>query len=631
MTIQKLQLLAPVVMRLGLQNVAAVAFYRSSIRYGLIKKWLPQGESYSESLFHVHQVDKSAPTEIPLDNSIISVADELLKGIFPFFSYHLFYTGSPPDWFVNPINKKSSVNSFEHWSTIGDFDKEIGDIKPIWEMSRFDWALIFARAFRQSGDFRFLEGLNAWTSDWIAKNPFNTGPNWKCGQEAGIRMLQVLLTAFLLRQHKNPTEALVRFVFEHCSRIEPTMAYAIAQNNNHGTSESAALFIGGAWLEKFAADERVRRKGSRWKNKGRRVLEGRVGKLIDEDGSFSLYSVNYHRLLMDTLNMVEFWRCELALEDFSNTFYRRCQAALTWLYYMVDEISGDASNLGPNDGARLFVLSNTDYRDFRATVQLGAVLFFSGKLYDPGPWDEPLCWLKIGQSSKKINIPKISKEFPGGGYVVLKGGDKSWGVLRYPKFRFRPGHADAFHLDLWSRGVNVLRDAGSFSYSAEEPWQSYFASTEAHNTVEFDGRDQMPAISRFLRGSWLSMESIEELSVSAECTSWAGAYRDYMDGKHRRKVEIRGDQWFVVDEIEGVKTSAVLRWRLAPDDWKISGLSCFGKLGEIQVTGDVAIKRFELVEGWESRYYLEKTKLPVLEVEFEGEKAVLTSKIHLNI
>jgi hypothetical protein len=36
---------------------------------------------------------------------------------------------------------------------------------------------------------------------------------------------------------------------------------------------------------------------------------------------------------------------------------------------------------------------------------------------------------------------------------------------------------------------------------------------------------------------------------------------------------------------------------------------------ELAVSADVAIERFELVEGWESRHYLERTQVPVLEVE----------------
>ncbi|MNZ98812.1 hypothetical protein D3C78_1181140 [compost metagenome] len=44
----------------------------------------------------------------------------------------------------------------------------------------------------------------------------------------------------------------------------------------------------------------------------------------------------------------------------------------------------------------------------------------------------------------------------------------------------------------------------------------------------------------------------------------------------------------------------------------------------LSVAANVAIVRCELVEGWESRYYLEKTRLPVLEVEVATAGVLIT-------
>ena len=45
-------------------------------------------------------------------------------------------------------------------------------------------------------------------------------------------------------------ELLVQIVRQHLARINANIRYAIAQRNNHATSEAAALFIGGNWLLK---------------------------------------------------------------------------------------------------------------------------------------------------------------------------------------------------------------------------------------------------------------------------------------------------------------------------------------------------------------------------------------------
>ena len=622
-----LSVLTQTVLRLGLKNAAVVTLYRLAIRSGLAEKMLPKGESYEEAVF---PADSLCPVNVPgsaKGNIGVEAAEELLEGKVRYFSHRSFEVGSPPAWFINPLNGKVYDGHWQHWSKLGDFNQDVGDIKVCWELSRFDWALVLARAYCKNEDVRFLIALNTWISDWIKHNPVNTGPNWKCGQESSIRLLQVLLASFLLGHAKNPNSALVRFVEEHCSRIEPTIRYAIAQNNNHGTSEAAALFVGGAWLEKFGKQSKIRKQGGLWKRKGRKWLENRVNTLVEADGSFSQYSANYHRLLVDTLNIVEFWRRKLDLQAFSPNYLERCRAAVCWLYQMVDE-SGDVPNLGSNDGARIFVLSDTDYCDFRPTVQLGTSLFMGARVYPAGPWDEPLGWLQLDEG--RLPNQKMIQEttdFPDGGYVVFRGEDTTWGVLRYPNFRFRPGHADAFHFDLWHRGVNLLRDSGSFSYNAKEPWQSYFSSTKAHNTVEFDGRDQMPRLSRFLRGCWLQMDQPAELCLANGKISWSGSYLDYRGARHKRTITNKGRLWTVVDEISGIKSSANLRWRLVPGNWQIAGLKCIGELAEIQVSSNVPIKRFELQQGWESRFYLHKTRLPVLEIEIGAAGAILTSEI----
>ena len=49
----------------------------------------------------------------------------------------------------------------------------------------------------------------------------------------------------MLGQVSRPEPGLPALLAVHLKRIAPTLHYAMAQDNNHGTSEAAALFIGG--------------------------------------------------------------------------------------------------------------------------------------------------------------------------------------------------------------------------------------------------------------------------------------------------------------------------------------------------------------------------------------------------
>jgi len=133
--------------------------------------------------------------------------------------------------------------------------------------------------------------------------------------------MHLAMAALMLGQVKQPTPGLRDLLHLHLQRIAPTVQYAMAQDNNHGTSEAAALFIGGSWLAAQGVAE-----GEQWQQTGRRWLENRAARLIGKDGSFSQYSLNYHRVMLDTFCMAEVWRLHLELPAFSPRWQARALA-----------------------------------------------------------------------------------------------------------------------------------------------------------------------------------------------------------------------------------------------------------------------------------------------------------------
>lgn len=513
-------------------------------------------------------------------------------------------SAAPPDWHVNPMSGQASLAHHTAWWKISDFDPQIGDIKLIWEASRFTWALAFTERYL-AGDEKSLPQLNEWLADWCVKNPPFMGINWKCGQEAGIRVLHIAMTALLLDQVDHSTESVLHFITFHMQRIASTFRYALSQDNNHATSEAAALFIGGSWLLSQGIAE-----GVQWEKLGRKWLEKLASRLIETDGSFSQYSVNYHRVMLDTLSMVEIWRKKLKLSVFSDRWQSRAAAATAWLAHMVDPETGDAPNIGANDSAYLFPLGAGDIRDFRPSVQTATVLFRRARAYQiDGVWNARLKALNIALPDNIIEANE-SHLFDQGGYSIVRVG-RAMAILRYPRFRFRPSQADLLHVDFWYAGENVLRDAGSYSYNATADELAYFPGTESHNTVQFDDRDQMPRLSRFLFGNWLKTEAIEPLS---QC-SFAASYCDARGAYHKRRMVISDTTLCVYDEISGFKKRAILRWRLLPAQWQIEGNQLVSERGRLMIKTTMPILRMVLVNGWESRYYLQKRGAPVLEVE----------------
>ena len=591
---------------LGVINVVGFLKYKAILKFG--------GFSYQKGVWQ----GPSGPfyrsgSRVMRDRPKLLLSPKLrLFGI-----YDMPLDRRPPNWHQNPISGQlSSAHNIDSW-LISDFDSEIGDIKAFWEISRFDWLVRFSQMICV-GETASHEAINFWLNDWCKLNPPYKGVNWKCGQEASIRVIHLATAALILDQVKDPESALVDLVDLHLQRIAPTISYAMAQDNNHGTSEAAALFIGGSWLASMGSS-----RGTEWASTGRKWLENRASRLIGEDGSFSQYSLNYHRVMLDTFSMVEVWRRKLALPEFSECWQRRVRAASHWLTAMTNEWNGDGPNLGANDGARLLPLTDTDHRDFRPSIQLANVLFAGANAYtEDGVWNQPLYWL--GLKRPDVLMPAVTSEvFDKGGFALLCEGDAK-AMLRYPCFRFRPSQADALHLDFWVQGRNLLRDAGTYSYNTEARWLQYFPGTESHNTIQFDGRDQMPRLSRFLFGDWLKTNVFKPLSVSSDGQTITAGYKDRENVQHIRTVCLGTELLRVTDVVSGFRERAVLRWRLEPGHWQVNDDVVSNGIQTLKIEADIPLARYELVEGWESRYYQDKQPVPVLEVEVHQPGKLIT-------
>lgn len=580
---------------LGLSNLARVAGYRAALRLRIhpvlrAHSELPRGRFFVRA--------RSADTHL--------VPRQTWCGEALYFGYHRFPCEGIPDWHANPFRSGVRAEQRAHWSTIPDFDPAVGDIKTVWEASRFDWLIAMAQR-AALGDEAELERLNAWLADWVENNPPYHGANWKCGQEASIRVMHLALAALLLGQVDSPQPSLLLLIRMHLARIAPTMSYAIGQQNNHGTSEAAALFIGGSWLAAHGD-----RDGRRWAVTGRKWLEERARALIMADGAFSQYSVVYHRLMLDTYSFVETWRSSQRLEDFSNALYERLRAATWWLRQLTAPASGDTPNLGSNDGARILALTDADFRDFRPSLQWASALFHGRRALGSGPWDGQLLWLGLSPPPEALR-EVASQSFDEGGLHVLRQG-RARAYLRYPRFRFRPSQCDALHLDLWLNESNVLRDGGTYSYNSGWEDLAYFSGVASHNTAQFDERDQMPRLGRFLFGAWPKAENVRLVSPSTDGSCAAAGYRDYRDAWHVRAVELSDHHLVCQDELDGSAERAVVRWRLIPGDWRLSGNRIRTGGCEIVVESNAPSMELRVVEGSESRYYLKRSHLPVLEI-----------------
>jgi len=562
-------------------------------------------------------------------------AGELAAGALGYFGHLRIQTGFPPDWHRNPITGQRTPAD-RHWSTIDDF--RYGDIKAIWEASRFGFVFDLVRAYWRTGDecYAALFWRAVW--DWGEHNPPQAGVNWKCGQEISFRVMAWCFGLYGFLDSPETTAAraamLTQMIAVSGQRIEGNLAYALSQQNNHGISEAAGLWTIGILFPELKA-------ATRWQERGRKILEDQCRKLIYGDGSFSQHSVNYHRLMLqDYLWAVRLG--DLNGRPLSEELRKRIGLAADFLYQMQDEISGKVPCYGQNDSTMVLPLNNCDYHDFRPVIQSVHFLCKSARKYPAGPWDEDLLWL-FGLDALEAPLeeaPHADFVAPEGGYYVLRA-PLGFVLTRCTRFRHRPSQADMLHVDVWWRGQNIAVDAGTYSYNAPYPWNNPLAGTAYHNTITVDGRDQMDRVGHFLwlpwaKGKIRSRKVLKNGNLSYLECEHDGYCRLRAPASHRRGILYVGeDIWLVLDRLSSRCDHMYrLHWLLQdfPYMWhKKDGrlrLETTAGAFSVQVSGEPK-PSYSLVRsdqktarGWRAPNYQQREPAISLAAEVEGPAAL---------
>lgn len=493
-------------------------------------------------------------------------AEALAQGRWPFFSGQPVENGFPPDWQRNPFNDRHPF-ARTHWSRIDEFGA--GDIKLVWETSRFGFVYTLVRAYWRTGDERYAEWFWQLVLDWMAHNPPNQGVNWKCGQETSLRVMACCFGLYGFMDSAATTAervwALGQLLAASGARIEANLAYGLSQRNNHGISEAMGLWTLGALFPEFKA-------ASRWEARGRAALEAQGQSLIDADGSFAQHSVNYHRLMLH-----DYMWClrlaEVGKRPFSTQLKQRLAQAGNWLYQLQAGRNGEVPRYGQIDGALILPLNNCDFADYRPVIQAAHYLTTGDRCYAAGPWDEDLLWLFGERALETAANPPRQQDFSAevGGYYTLRTAE-SMAFTRCGAFKDRPGQADMLHVDVWYRGYPAAIDAGTYSYNAPPPWNNALAETAYHNCVTVDGLAQMKRAGKFLWLPWLHGRVEGRVQTSdGRLAYWQGSHDGYerltAPVRYRRGIARFGEAcWLVVDEVQSAKPHEYrLHWLLA--DW----------------------------------------------------------------
>lgn len=465
---------------------------------------------------------------------LVGGADKICEGkIFGFSSIYLDY-GCPIDWQLNPMTGKK-CNVEDKWYQIPDFDEQRGDIKVIWEASRFSHFITLARAYLLTGDGKYYRAFSAQLDGWIKTNPYSFGANFKCGQECALRMANGLLayavfetTGISTESDKRNIETLILRCYR---KILSNFFYAYrCIKNNHTISELMGMIIG-AWC---CGD--VKRLSYAFQ-----TLDEVINEQFTADGGYCQFSFNYERLALQILEVV------LSIERqtgyrLSENSRRKILAAANLMYQCQDD-SGDMPNYGSNDGALAFPVTACGYRDFRPTVNAIHAILDGKSPYGHGAYEEELLWFGKDIFFEIEDKGRAGTAFDRAGLYTLRKAD-SWAMIVLNDYKLRPADMDQMHLELWTRGINVFCDGGSYSYASEVGKR--LVRNESHNTVVYDGKEQMGTHGAFLVYNWTRRGRVKHTNLIFD-----GEMESKNGYVHHRSVEVTDKGYRVKDCVKG--------------------------------------------------------------------------------
>lgn len=518
-------------------------------------------------------------------------AQRAAAGRFDLLGYGDLSFGRPIDWQWDVIADRRTP--IAHWSRLDPLDEAVvGDHKVPWELSRLQWLITLAQAWRVTADERFAVGALQAYDEWETANPHGMGLNWASSLEVAVRVMSWCWMLALLGDSRVLTERwrgrLAGSIASHAAHVERYLSYYFSPNT-HLTGEALGLLYAGTVVDC--------RQSARWRAVGTSILETEAERQILPDGVYVEQATAYHR-----------YTAEIYLQFLLLTSAAGHQVpsrVVTRVARLIDALlvlcrpDGSLPGIGDADGGTLLPQARRTADDCRGVFSLAAAVFGrSDYAWAAGGLAPEVLWLLGSDGAERVAAltprppdRRPSTLLPDGGYVVMR---ESWardahqlvfdvGPLGCPASGAH-GHADLLSVQASPFGEPCLVDPGTGEYVDRRGWRSWFRRTAAHSALRVDGLDQAAAAGPF---SW------RDPRPAAALATWrSGDDGDYADGRHqcfrtnagvvlhRRRVRsLPGIGWLVLDELAGTGRHEVeVRWQFAPIHVRSSGAAIIATL-----------------------------------------------------
>lgn len=544
---------------------------------------------------------------------IIQHADMALEGRILGFSKTIFDYGEEIDWQLNPLTGKSTDSKVK-WYRIPDFDIERGDIKVVWEISRFCHLYLFLRAYILTKDEKYYKGFSEQIKNWLDNNAYSYGANFKCGQECTIRMMNILAVYGGFKAYglvtEEDTTCVKKIVEQSYKKVLSNFFYANkCIKNDHTISELCGMVIG-AWCEE----------NQKKIEKYLEQLEKQIQEQFSEDGVYLSYSINYQRYVLQLMEYILKIMPKLNTDVNERTKILLKNAAM--FLYQIQNDEGQVPNFGANDGTLIFPVTSCRFGDYRPVVDTVLGLTEHIDIYGVGEYSEEYLWFKNGiEDREKKQRERVSVDYTDAGIYTFRF-NENFLMLNAHNYKRRPGQMDQMHIDLWIKGLNVFCDSGTYMYTGEIG--KTLASTEGHNTVKVGKYEQLKQMGNFL------VYAVPKITILKNNENYIRARFSGKTGyTHTRSLRIKENKLVIKDYVEKKKESSKFKvlfhttCNIQLINNRVDFYDGETHIGMLESNGE----KIRIRKVWGSWFYLDKQEVNLIEIICDDKECITSFTI----
>jgi hypothetical protein len=487
---------------------------------------------------------------------LTGAAERILAGRYTFFDLRDCELGDPPQWNRDPLTQRAAGNRRANSIDYRD-EREVGNIKYVWEPNRHLHLPVLAQAHALTGDPRFSLAIRAQIESWLDQCPEGWGPNWISPLELGIRLINWSITWQLLgglrsKLFASPDGETFRdrwldSIYRQIRMIAGNLSrYSSA--NNHLIGEAAGVYVAASTWPLWP-------QVTQWGERCRGILEEECNRQNAPDGGNREQAFGYQAFVLDFLLLAGL-AARARGEDFAPVYWRRVEVMIDFLASMTN-VAGLLPMIGDADDGRVVGLATEPgFSPHISLITTGAVLFGRADLAaKAGALDGKTATLlgvdavrRLGQLKQRARQgfrPRL--QYAESGYYLMGTGFDTpdevrllvdAGPLGYLSIAAH-GHADALSFVLSIGDREILVDPGTYAYHTDPAWRRYFRSTLAHNTVGVDELDQSVQAGNFMWTHHAQARCIE-FETGTERQRFVGEHYGYerLDDPvvHRREI-----------------------------------------------------------------------------------------------